>query len=313
MAPVTFDPTCYVSRMNDGYSDLHRRIAGHIVEIVRMRDLPNGAHIPAAPLAAELGVSRKPVTRALELLEEVGAVRRDQNRGVFLADINAYDPQELGSEEEALYWRVANDRLDDRIDAQFNVAHFTRTYGCSRALGLRVLSRFVTEGVLHRSPGGAYRFAPLVTGRDATAASVRFRLATEPAAFDEPGFHAPPDALAQIRSEQEALLKSGAVPGQSVVNFERNANFHQAIAQWSGNPFLVDAARRHTALRRLRQYRIFVEPERIAQSAREHLAVLAAIDVRDLDRARALLVAHITDLPSARNALAKVARGIAAQ
>ena len=268
-----------------------------------MRGVAEGTHIAAAPLAAELGVSRTPVVHALRLLAEVGAVRRDENRGVFLADIGAYDPQELGSAEEALYWRVANDRLDGRIEAQFDAAGFARRYAASRALSQRVLSRFVAEGVLERRPGGGYVFAPLLSGPAATAASVRFRLATEPAAFDEPGFHAPPGELAQIRTEQEMLLRFCETPGQSVANFQRNARFHEAIANWSGNPFLLDAARRHTALRRLRQYRIFVEAERIAVSAREHLSVLDAIEDGALAAARTRLAAHIRDLPSARSAL----------
>ncbi len=290
--------------MTAAYSDLHRRLAGRIVEIARMRGLSEGTHIAAAPLADELGVSRTPVVRALSLLAEAGAVRRDENRGAFLADIGAYDPQELGSSEDALYWRVANDRLDGHIETQFDAAGFGRRYAASRALSQRVLSRFVAEGVLERRPGGGYRFAPLISGRAATAASVRFRLATEPAAFDEPGFLAPPDAVAQIRAEQEMLLHGRETPGQSVANFERNAHFHEAIADWSGNPFLLDVARRHTALRRLRQYRIFVEPARIAESAREHLGVLAAIEAGDLVTARARLAQHIHDLPSARAALA---------
>ena len=296
--------------MSAAYSDLHRRLAGRIVEIVRMRALPAGAHIAAAPLADELGVSRTPVVRALSLLAEVGAVTRDENRGAFLADVSAYDPQELGSAEEALYWRVANDRLDGHIEAQFDAAGFARRYEASRALSQRVLSRFVAEGVLERRPGGGYRFAPLLSGRAATAASVRFRLATEPAAFDEPGFLAPPEELAQIRAEQELLLDTRETPGRSVANFERNARFHEAIARWSGNPFLLDVARRHTALRRLRQYRIFVEPERIAESAREHLAVLDAIEQGDLATARRKLAAHICDLPSARAALSQQAEDV---
>lgn len=299
--------------MTTAYSDLHRRLAGRIVEIARMRGLPEGTHIAAAPLAEELGVSRTPVVRALSLLAEAGAVRRDENRGAFLADISVYDPQELGSAEEALYWRVANDRLDGQIDAQFDAAGFARRYGASRALSQRVLSRFVTEGVLERRPGGGYRFAPLLSGRAATAASVRFRLATEPAAFDEPGFHAPSGELAQIRAEQEMLLDGREVPGQSVANFERNARFHEAIAGWSGNPFLLDVARRHTALRRLRQYRIFVEPERIAASACEHLAVLDAIEEGDFGAARERLAAHIRDLPSARAALGERGQDMAAE
>lgn len=299
--------------MSTAYSDLHRRLAGRIVEIARMRGLPEGTHIAAAPLADELGVSRTPVVRALSLLAEAGAVRRDENRGAFLADLSVYDPQELGSAEEALYWRVANDRLDGRIEAQFDAAGFARRYGASRALSQRVLSRFVAEGVLERRPGGGYRFAPLLNGRAATAASVRFRLATEPAAFDEPGFRAPLEELGQIRAEQQMLLQSRETPGQSVANFERNARFHEAIARWSGNPFLLDVARRHTALRRLRQYRIFVEPERIAESALEHLAVLDAIEDGDLATARRRLAAHIRDLPSAREALSNQQEDVAAE
>ena len=267
-----------------------------------MRGLGPGDHLSAEPLAQAFGLSRKPVARALDLLVAVGAAERRAHRGVFVADLAAFDPQELQSGEDRLYWRLVNDRLDDALPDALDEAALMRRYGAPRRLVARVLARLAEEGVARRRPGVGWAFEPLLRGPAQVAASLRFRLLTEPAAFDEPGFAAPADALAVIMAEQRALAEEAERPGRSILNFERNARFHEALAAWSGNPFLLDAARRHSQARRLVQYRAFVKPGRLRQSSAEHLGVLDAVAAGDLAAARARLIAHLEGAPTARGA-----------
>lgn len=288
------DPEAFAAR--------HHRLAAQIVEIARMRGLTAGTHLTAAPLAASLDVSRSPVLRAFELLAALGVLNREDNRGYFIANLAAFDVQAPLSDEDRLYWRFVNDRLDGHLPDIVDEASIMRRYGIPRRLVVRVLSRLAAEEVVVRRAGLGWTFhAPLTPEED--AASVRYRLVLEPAALGEPAFHAPAPALAAIVDEQRRLHDDAEIPSRSILNFDRNVRFHEAIAGWSGNAFLLDGVRRHNRRRRLTQYRHFVRPARIRQSAQEHLGVLDAIADGALAEARARLEAHIRAAPISVQAL----------
>jgi len=58
-------------------------------------ELPPGAKLIEATLAAQLGVSRGPVREALRMLEEAGLVRQEKNRGAFVRDIPLDEAMEI--------------------------------------------------------------------------------------------------------------------------------------------------------------------------------------------------------------------------
>lgn len=96
-----------------------KSIAAQIVEFIRAEGLALGSHMPAQVLADRLRVSRSPINKALCLLHEKGLLRRERNRGYFLArSVDAPDAalsEELGLHESDLvtraYFRVADDLL----------------------------------------------------------------------------------------------------------------------------------------------------------------------------------------------------------
>ena len=60
-------------------------LPAQIIELVHAEGLAVGSHLPAQWLADRLRVSRSPVNEALGLLQSRGIVRREPNRGYFLA------------------------------------------------------------------------------------------------------------------------------------------------------------------------------------------------------------------------------------
>ncbi|MGB3555826.1 MAG: GntR family transcriptional regulator [Jannaschia sp.] len=281
------------------------RLAAQIVEIARMRGLLVGAHLATTPLAEALGVSRSPVLRAFELLEAVGVICRQENRGYFVVDLDAYAAQAVQSDEERVYWRLVNDRIDGQLPDDIDEASLMRRYDAPRRLVSRLMGRLAEEEIVTRRAGLGWSFHPPLDAEQA-AASVRYRLLLEPAALMEPSYRAPRAELAAIIDEQRRLFDDADTPGQSIVNFDRNAAFHEAVAGWSGNAFLLDGVRRHNCRRRLTQYRHFVRPGRIRQSATEHLDVLNSIAAGDLRTARDHLIAHIRNAPISAQALREV-------
>src|SRR5690349_15240068 len=96
-------------------------LAARILERLGDLALEPGAHITEQGLADHFRVSRTPVRQALALLAETSAVERRPNRGYFVAQ----PPQAVSRSEVAppdddrLYHRIAEDRLNGRLPQRF--------------------------------------------------------------------------------------------------------------------------------------------------------------------------------------------------
>ena len=268
--------------MSEGFSLLQFRVAPQIAEYARALSLPAGAYLSAQVLAREFGVSRTPVRKALLLLNEQGVVRRQKNRGFYLeraaSEIEEWVFDKHQSEDESLYQRISEDRLSNRAPRRFTQSEFMRQYGVNRNILGRTLKRMSQEGLIRRNHGHGWEFLPIIDSVEAMAQSYRFRIATEPVALHEPGFKIDTERFATSRRANIELLNSPYSGGSSTWMFEVNAEFHEMLAFCSGNPFFLHSVQQQNRLRRLYEYKIFVEPERIAQSSRDHLAILDSLE-----------------------------------
>ncbi len=120
------------------------------------------------------------------------------------------------------------------------------------------------------------------------------RLILEPAALLLPGFAADPTLLDQLITEHGALL---ADPGLADLDpmriFDLDARFHEALAGFSGNPFLRNVVRQQNALRRLLEAGSYGDKARVAAWCGEHLEILHALKRGQGARASRLLRTHL--------------------
>jgi DNA-binding GntR family transcriptional regulator len=165
-------------------------LPSQILELVRSEALPVGAHLPAQWLADRLRVSRSPVNEALELLKDQGRVRREPNRGYFLAlpvtstPASAADGVTTVQESvTASYFRIAEDRLRGDLPDQITEAMLRRRYGLSPAQLQAVLARISDEGWARKKPGYGWEFSSMLTPPESLLQSYRLRYAIEPAAL----------------------------------------------------------------------------------------------------------------------------------
>ena len=281
--------------MPSEFSPLQIRLARQIADYVRAHSLPAGSHLSAQQLAREFGVSRTPVRKALLLLKDQGIVQPERNRGFFLGraadQIEDFDLHR--SEEESLYERIAEDRLNRRVPIRFTESEYIRRYGVTRSALRRVLQRMSQEGLVRRNHGYGWKFLPIIDSVDAMAQGYRFRIAIEPAALLEPGFEIDRERFAKCRRSNLELLASSATRTPGAWMFEINAEFHEMLALASGNRFFLETVRQQNQLRRLSEYRIFVRPERIAKSCRDHLAILDAIEDGRQQKAAEIMHRHL--------------------
>lgn len=278
-------------------SDTHRTLARSIIQHLLETDAQVGSSISELGLSQTMGVSRSPVRGALQLLEGEGIVVRGENRRLSLVRLPAHDeaavgPFEENGEVEALYWKIASDRLTNVIDATTAEADLMRRYDTSRSLVQRTMRQIASEGWAEPLPTGAWRFLPLIDGRESYDESYRFRRAIEPAALLEPGFDLSSVTANRLRREQKFLLENSdhADPRQV---FEFNSGFHLALMQASNNRFFADAALRITRLRRVVGYVIALDHTRTPTQSIEHLAILERIEDGDASAAARLMARHL--------------------
>jgi DNA-binding GntR family transcriptional regulator len=279
-------------------SALQTKLAVRVVELLRERDFVPGQHVKEEFLTEQFRVSRSPVRGALKLLAEKGLLEARANQGYFLAE--ALDSKQARAlalpppEDDRLYERIVADRFDGQLAERFTEADLVRRYEASRADLSRVLLRLSEEGLVQRGPGRSWLFQPSFTSVEAHDESYWFRLVVEPAGLLSPTFTVDEARLRACQKRHEQLL-NGSIKGEKAAVEFRNANaeFHQMLADFSGNRFVQQAVQHQNRLRRLAEFRADTAPARMKESCEEHLAILEAVAKGDREWASTLLRRHI--------------------
>ncbi|CAM5785173.1 MAG: GntR family transcriptional regulator [Burkholderiales bacterium] len=267
-----------------------------IVGYIRRERLAVGTRLPEWTLAKLTGTSRSPIRVALDHLVTTGVVRYDKNRGYSVladaAQLASDVVDEVNAADDPLYLQVADAHLQRRLAESVTEADLTRMLGASRADVRRVLVRAQAEGWAEREAGYGWRLLPMIDSLEAYDDMYALRLAIEPAGLLSPKFKPNMQELAELRSQQQAILDG--VHQSATERFESNARFHEAIAAWSGNRLALQALRRLDQLRRLAEYRQAREDLPRAALAREHLEILDAIEQGDSIAAASLMKRHLS-------------------
>lgn len=283
---------------SDGPSTLQLDLARRIIDRIRDAGLSVGTRVSAPELARIFGVSRSPITGALDLLVEKGVLQPMETRGLRVArDVSTLNLSEIlpNSPIEDLYRQMLRERAQGALPQDVSEAELMPRYGVSRGIVRKLLMRFAAEGLAQRLPGHGWRFVDTLVGEEAYRESYEFRAIVECSALRTPNFKVDKDIAGQIRRAHERILSDPASRSGSDEWFRVNAFFHENLAGFSGNRFLTDSVRHQNNLRRMQESAAFFElpAERIEQSCREHLSILDAVENADLEWAEALLRQHL--------------------
>ena len=272
-------------------------LPAQIIELVRSEELPVGSHLPAQWLADRLRVSRSPVNEALELLQSQGIVRREPNRGYFLANA-APSPDQLAGPNgpdsvDATYFRIADDLLRGELPDQFTEAMLRRRYGLTPAQLQAVLARIADEGWARKKPGYGWEFSSMLTTPESLLQSYRLRLAIEPAALLEPGYRLEKQVIARCRAAELHLLNGGIETDTADQLHDRGVRFHESLVEGSGNPFFIDTMRRVNRVRRLLSYRSMRDRSRYQEHVDQHLMLLDLLERERNEEAAEVMREHL--------------------
>lgn len=277
---------------------LSDRTLTEIVDHVRRNGFPAGRHLPAQVLADALRVSRAPINEALARLAKLGVVRREPNRGYFLAraadEIDARDLLPAAPEDEDEFYTTLVERcLSGTLANRVSETELMRAYDVPRAHVQRTLHRIQEEGWAARRPGGGWEFLPRIVSRERYESAYLFRAAIESQSLLQPTFRIDVEGFAEARLQQRQILDGGFEQWTRSTLFEMNCRFHEMLVACSGNEFFADALARVNRLRRLLEYRITLDRSRLPLQSKEHLLLLEIIEAGERERAAEFLRTHI--------------------
>jgi DNA-binding GntR family transcriptional regulator len=274
---------------------LTAQVANQILQLIADDRLAEGDRLPERPLAERLRVSRSPVREALKLLAAEGAVVPTGPGGYAVGPRTnvAFTMPTAPSDEDGIYFRIAEDRLSGDLPNRISENELMRRYGISRGQLSRLLRRISNEGWLERLPGHGWAFAEMLTAGEVLTKSYRFRIAFEPSALLEPTYVVDRPALERCREQQRVLLDLGRDGSSPAEQFDANANFHVTLIEGCGNPFFVDALKRISALRRLVAYRRIVNRPPGESQFGEHIEIINRVLEGNFPAASALMRAHL--------------------
>lgn len=280
-------------------SHLQLDIANQVVKLIRAGQIQPGQHLTEQGLARQFDVSRSPVRAAFKLLEERGYLASRANAGVTVLDppSQAGRREEFASEDKTaddLYRDMISDRAQGRLADILSEAELLSRYEVPKSVLMRTLLRMNREGLVLRRKGKGWGFLPALDSDEAKYESYRFRMMVECGGLREETFRVDAAALAQAREAHERFMRLAPGAQTSTAFYDMNARFHEMLAEFSGNRFVLQSVRDHNRLRRLEEYRRHVNnPINLSRPCNEHLEIMRALEVADLEWAAALLHRHL--------------------
>lgn len=273
---------------------LQLKLASKVIDSLIESNATVGHHLREKALASQFRVSRSPIRGALKYLQESGAVVARSNLGYFLVRpierLERLSTELPKAEDETLYERIIAERFGGKLENEFMEAGLMRRFKVSRATLRRVLLRLAEDGLLRRNAGHRWSFIPAISSEQSHDESYRFRLMIEPYGLLEPNFAADKDRIARSRARHLGII------GHKVATrefFATNAEFHEMLAAFSGNRYVLQAVQQQNRLRRLAEFKAHHDFDRIMVSCKEHLAMLDAIEAGDLQWASSLMRRHL--------------------
>jgi|SoiMethySBSTD1v2_1073268.scaffolds.fasta_scaffold01589_12 DNA-binding GntR family transcriptional regulator len=281
-------------------SALRLDLAAQIADLIRAEDQAPHTPLREEGLAARLGVSRTPIRGALKLLQRSGHVYYKENAGVFVAPGAKGRAQFTVPAEarpaEALYRKILADRGRRVLGDTVSEAELIARYRVPKSLLSRVLIRIHKEGFVARRRGHGWEFQPLLDTPQSISESFRFRAIVESAGLLEPTFRADPAEMKRVRERHRRFVAAKAAERTAAEFFDMNARFHEMLAQFSGNRFVLQAIEQMDRLRKFQEFASFTPDSRaLVQSCREHLEVLDAVEAGDREWASALMRRHLSE------------------
>lgn len=282
------------------FSPLQVDLAHRICQQIVSGELQPGQHLSENTLADVFQVSRTPVRRALQLVTEHGLADFRAQEGTFVTQRPPAHVPDFGEAitSDELCRRILDDYTHERLAGAWTEKDALVRYSVSRAVLAKALVRLASEGLIEKRKGHGWRFLLVASTPETIAESYRFRIILECAGIREPGFRVDAAQLTRSRDAHQRLVDRPNDPPPAAELFAMNAEFHEMLARFSGNRFILQAVQQQNHIRRLDDHVARFHGSWHVVSCAEHLQIMDALEKGDIEWAAALMQRHLAQAHS---------------
>ncbi|MBU9284173.1 GntR family transcriptional regulator [Burkholderia multivorans] len=281
-------------------STLQLDLSRQIIDWVKSGRFAAGSHVSESGLCDAFEVSRSPVRGAMKLVAEHGFLEYRANAGYFVplhlpTSSSVLQPQWERVSVDDLYRSLLRDRVADVLPKTFTESMLLKRYHAQRSVLTKTLVRLAQEGLIEKRQGHGWQFLMTFDSVDTIAESYRFRILTECAGLLEETFKADSSRLAEMKKAHQALIEKSHGEVSAAEFYALNSAFHEMLAQFSGNRFILQATQQQNLLRRLDEHAAFhgLGPQALL-SCREHIDIIEALEQDDREWAASVLRRHLS-------------------
>jgi len=279
-------------------SPLQAELAARILRSLHEQGAGSGHRLVEQDLCRQFGVSRTPIRGALKLLAEQGCVEARANRGfILLEPVTAaggsepIDPQD--EEDQQLFIAIAKARNTGKLPVEVAQQELVRMFDTKLPTVLRVLRQMSELGLVERKPGNGWSFMASIDSSRTRSESYAFRRAIEPAVLLQPTFQLDREWAKGSRARHLEFRRKPWRDTLAVKFYEVNSDFHEQLARFCGNRYMLSAVQRQIQLRTFMNYQWVYGAERVQASIDEHLAILTALEADRNQDAAVLMESHL--------------------
>lgn len=274
------------------------KVAGSICRYIIDFRLKAGDPLTISVLAHALKTSRTPMRPALLYLAQLGLVESIKNSGFFVCDFGPEQRQiaeDLARpQDDKLIIELARDHLHGRLEDAVTEASLMRRYNVEKETLLSTLQLLKEDGLLEEKLGRGWIFSESLKSKSMIQESYNFRKLILSQCFKEETFTFNKAEADRCRLEHTSLLDSKTFPETSEIA-DVNARFHETLARFSGNRFILNSIQRQNRIRRFLEYSVSWDDssERLRSVCTEHMKIMDAIENGNLKRASNLMWAYL--------------------
>ena len=284
-------------------SHLQVRIARHVLHLLADGEIVQGDHLRELELCDRFGVSRTPVRAALSFLQDLGALKKQENKGFFVA-VNDARSRELiaqipDDDDETIKGQIARDWFNGDVASEVSEGEIRARYKLGKIAASRVLMALAEDGVVSRMPGYGWKFEPTLNTASAHDESYDFRMIVEPASIVSAQFRFNPEKAAALRRRHRHVLDVRHKPDLAEV-IRLDEDFHDFVAQCANNRFVEQALAQQNRLRRLMEFQSLIDAGRLTASCLEHMEILDHLEAGSRHKAAEAMLHHLQRAKASR-------------
>jgi DNA-binding GntR family transcriptional regulator len=273
------------------YSYLCAQLGGHKIDV--------GTHLKAGDIAANLDVSRTSVRKAIIRLVSDGCVQLNGAGRPIVVSLpkkrrQAVEPVfAYANQTEQAYWAVFDAIFEGKLRPGENVngQELAESIGVSLGTVRQALDWLCRDGLLQRLPRRGWKVVQL-DARDVVDA-FKIRLLLEAEAIGRAKDHLTREQLERMVAENERVIREQ----NRMTEDERRRidyKFHRTFLEASGSPILLHVVDPLVRKCMLTGISLGIPASHVSVTYGEHIDIARALLDNDLERAKAVLVNHLT-------------------